>query len=66
MDNATWPEFLVEFRIFGVMIFFRLFFSVEVIEVVEKFIKTVDSGEVFVPVAQMVFAKLSGSVALLF
>ncbi len=46
------------------MVALRLFLGVEVVEVSEKLIKTVESRQVFVLVAQVVLAKLSTGVAM--
>ena len=42
----------------------RVFHRVEVIQVAEEFIKPVDGREELIAIAQMVFAKLPGLVAL--
>ena len=64
MDHATRAEFLFEFRVLRVVRIFRFLFRIEVVEVAEELIETVGGGQHFVAVAEMVFAKLAGHVAL--
>ena len=64
MQDAPRPKSLLEGRVFGVIGIFRLLFGIEVIEIAEKFVKSVHRGQELVLVAQMIFAELAGGVAL--
>ena len=65
-DDAAWAELLLELRIFRVVVGFRFFFRVQVIEVTEELVEAVLGRQVLVLIAQMVFAELSRHVTLLF
>ena len=54
----------MKFRIFGIKICLRLLFRVQVIEIPEKFVEAMVTGQKFVFVTQVVFTKLTGSVTL--
>ena len=63
------PKFFSEIgKIFwaGIVREFRLFLGIQVIEVAVELIETVGRGQKFVFVAQVIFAKLSGGIALFF
>ena len=60
--HATRPEVFVELRIFRVVRVLRLILRVQMIEVAEELIEAVVSWQVFIPVAKMILAELSGSI----
>jgi len=64
LDHATRPKFFAELRTFRIVLVFRLFLGVEVVEVAEEFIKTVIGGEHFITVTQVILAELTGGIAL--
>ena len=41
----------------------RIFHRIKVIQIAEEFIEAVNGGEEFIPVAQVVFPELAGSVS---
>ena len=63
VDHAEGAELFAELGIFRVIIALRLLLGIEMIQVAEKFIKAVDRRQMFVLVAQVVFAKLPAGVA---
>jgi hypothetical protein len=63
VENAARSKLLLEFRILGIVRQFRLFLGVEVIEIAEKFIEAVHTRQIFVAIAQVVLAELTGGVA---
>ena len=63
VEHAAWSELLLEFRILGIVGQFRFFFGVQVIEVAEELVEAVDRRQVFIPIAEMVLAELTGGVA---
>ena len=65
MDHPTGAEALPKSRILWVVRIFRLFLSVEVIEVAEELIKPVLGGQKFIAIPEMVLAELPGGIALL-
>jgi hypothetical protein len=63
VEHAAGAVPLLEFRILGIVGQFRFFLGVQVIEIAEEFIEAVDGRQVFIPVAEMVLAELTGGVA---
>ena len=63
MEHAARAEMLPECRVLGIVRQFRLLFSVQVIEVTEKFVKSMHGRQVFIAIAEMVLAELAGGVA---
>ena len=59
LDHAARPERFTEGRIFRVIRVFRLFFSVQVIQVAEELIKPVRGWQELIAVAEVVFTKLT-------
>ena len=57
------PNCCLERRILGIVGQFRLFFGVQVIEIAEEFVESVHGRQVFIPIAEMVFAELTGGIA---
>lgn len=70
MEHATRPERLQEslavghHQVLRIILVFRFLFGVEVIEIAEELVEAVDRWQVFVEVAFVVLAELSGGVAL--
>ena len=64
VEDAAGAVLRTEGGVLGVVAVFGFFFSVEVVEVAVEFIEAVDGGEVGVAVAEVVFTKLTGRVAL--
>ena len=67
MHDAARPERLLEVRevlLVGVVILFRLFLGVEVVEVAVKLVEAVVGRQHRVEIAEMVLAELAGGVAL--
>jgi hypothetical protein len=62
-QHAAGAEHLPELRVLGVIAQLRLLLGVEMVEVAEEFIETVDGRQVLVAVAQMILAELTGGVA---
>ncbi|MCY1415003.1 hypothetical protein D9M71_304700 [compost metagenome] len=65
MDHPTWAVLFAKLRIFGVVVGFRFFFGIHVVQVAEELIKAMVGRQVPVAVAQVVLAELAGGVALL-
>jgi len=65
VDHAARSELLAELRVLRVIVGFRLFLGVQVIEVAEELVKAVGRRQMLVAVAQVVLAELPGGVALL-
>ena len=63
VEHATRPELLLEFGVLGIVRQFRLFLGVEVVEIAKKFVEPVHGRQIFVAVAEMVLAELTGGVA---
>ena len=63
LQNAARSKFLFKIGILRIVRILGLLFGVEVIEVAEELIETMDGRQEFVTVAKMVFAKLSGGVS---
>ena len=63
VEHAARSKLLLEFRILGIVGQFRLFLRVEVIEIAEKFVEPMHGRQIFVAIAQMVLAELTGCVA---
>ncbi len=57
------PKLLLECRVLGIVRQFRLFFGVQVIEVAEELVESVHGRQVFIAIAEMVFAELAGGIA---
>ncbi len=54
----------MELRIFRIVLVFRLFLGVEVIEVAEEFIKAVIGWKHLITVTQVILAELAGGITL--
>ena len=63
VEHAARSKLLLEFRILGIVGQFRLLLGVEVIEIAEKFVEAVHGRQIFVAIAEMVLAELTGGVA---
>ena len=63
VEHAARSELLLEFRILGIVPQFRLFLGVEVIEIAEELVEAVHGRQIFVAIAEMVLAELTGGVA---
>ncbi len=63
MQHAAGSKSLLECRILGIVRQFWFFFGVQVIEVAEELVEAVHGRQVFIPIAEMVLAELSGGVA---
>ena len=63
MEHAARAEMLPECRVLGIVRQFRFLFSVQVIEVPEELVKSVHGRQIFIAIAEMVFAELTGGVA---
>ena len=63
LEHAARPEALAEVRVLRIVGILRLLFSIEVIEVAEEFIEAMHGRQMFVSVAQMIFAELAGGIA---
>ena len=63
-NDATWTIFFGELRILGVVIGLGLFFSVQVVEVTEKFIETVVGWQMIILITQMVLTELRSCVTM--
>ncbi|MET3930376.1 hypothetical protein ABIE51_002263 [Lysobacter sp. OAE881] len=59
MDDTARTELLAIARVLRIAVHLRLFFGVEVVEVPEELIETVQGGQVLVQIAQMVLAELT-------
>ena len=64
VDHASGTEFFLKLGRVWVIGMFRFFFGVEVVEIAEEFIETVGGGEHVVAIAKMIFAELTGEIAL--
>ena len=64
VEDPTRPEFLAEFGVLRIIGKFRLFLGIQMIEVAVELVETVGSGQKFILVAQVIFAELSGRIAL--
>ena len=65
MQYTAWPEVLLEiraFRFFRVVLAFRFFLGVQVLEVAEEFVKAVHGRQEFVVVAEVILAELAADV----
>ncbi len=65
-QNAARTEFGAVGRVLRIIRKFRFFLGIEVVEVAEEFIETVDSREGLIAVADMVLAELARSIAEVF
>jgi len=63
VQHASGPKSRKERGILGIVGQFRFFFRVQVIEIAEELVKSMHGRQKFIPIAQMVFAKLTGGVA---
>ena len=63
MEHAARSKLLLEFRILGIVRQFRLFLGVEVIEIAEELVEPVHGRQIFVAIAEVVLAELTGGVA---
>ena len=66
VEHTSRPECRFESRVLRVVREFRLLFRVQVVEVAEELVETMDRGQELVLVAQMVLPELAGDVALRF
>ena len=64
LHDATRAELRPECRVLRIVRMFRLVLGIQMIEVAEELVEAVHGGQEFVAVAEMVFAELSGRVAL--
>ena len=64
VDDSTGTEFLFELGIFRVVGIFRLLLRIEVVEVAKKLLKSMAGRQHVITVAEVVFSKLTGHVAL--
>ena len=64
MDNAARPIFLLELRILEVVFVFRLFLGIQVIKIAKKLVEAVVGGQVFIAIAEVVLAELTGGIPL--
>ena len=64
VDHASGAEFFLKLGRVWVIGVFRFFFGVEVVEIAEELIETVGGGEHVVAIAEMIFAELTGEIAL--
>jgi len=62
VHHASGAEPLLEFRIFWIIGIFRLFFSIQVVEVTEELIETMHRRQILILIPKMVFTKLAGSI----
>jgi hypothetical protein len=63
VQHTSRSELFQECRILWIIGEFRLFFRVEVIEIAEELIESVDGRQEFIPIAEMVLAELAGRIA---
>src|SRR5208282_5184168 len=63
MEHASGPKSLQEPRLLRIVGQFRFFFGVKVIEIAEELVKSMHGRQEFIPIAEMVFAKLTGGIA---
>ena len=61
-NNSTWSEFLVELAILRVMVGFRLFLGIEVIEIAEELVEAMCCRQILVKITKVVLAKLGAGV----
>ncbi|MNE72714.1 hypothetical protein D3C80_1686790 [compost metagenome] len=66
MDHPARAVLLPEFRVFRVVVGFRLFLGVHVVEVAEELVETMVGRQMPVAITQVILAKLAGGIALLF
>ena len=64
VDDSTGTEFLFEIGIFRVVGIFRLLLRIEVVKVAKKLLKSMAGRQHIIAVAEVVFSKLTGHVAL--
>jgi hypothetical protein len=64
VDDTARPEPLMELGILGVMVSLGLLFRIEVVEVAVELVEAVNGRQVFIAVAEVVFAELTGGVTL--
>ena len=64
VDNAPGAKTLAEGRVFGVIGMLRLVFGVQVIQIAVELVETMVGRQVLILVAQVIFAKLAGGVAM--
>src|SRR5215467_1227159 len=62
MEHTARPELLLEFWILGIVGKFRFLFRIQVIQVAEELVETMHGRQVFIPIAEMVLAELTGGV----
>jgi hypothetical protein len=63
MQYAARSKLFTELRVLGIVGVLRFFFGIEVIEVAKKFVESVNARKKFIPVAEMVFTKLTGGIS---
>jgi hypothetical protein len=63
VEYTARAELLLEVGILGIVRVFRLFLGIQVIKIAKELVETVNGGQVFVSIAEMVLAELSGDVA---
>ena len=66
LNHAAWAKFFTESRVFRIVRVLRFFFSVQVVQVAEKLIKTVCGRQELIAIAKVVFTKLAGGITELF
>ena len=63
MQQTARAEFLLELRVFRIVRIFGVFLGIEMIEVAVKLVEAVHRRQIFVHVAEVVLAELTGRVA---
>jgi hypothetical protein len=64
VEHAARAELLPELGVLRVVVRLRLLLGVEVVEIAEELVEAVDSRQVLVPVAEVIFPELAADVAL--
>jgi len=63
MNHTARTEFLLQFRIFEIVLVLRFLLGVEVIEITEELVETMVCWQMFVAVTEMVLAELASGIA---
>jgi hypothetical protein len=63
MQYAARPKLFAELRGLGIVGVLRFLFGIGVVEVAQEFVESVNARKKFIPVAEMVFADLTGGIA---
>ena len=63
MEYAAWPELLLELGVFRIVRIFRVFLGIQMVQIAEELIESMNGRQKSVLVAKMVLPELAGCVS---